>query len=152
MSGAINGKKRNRKLFYPSDHSKRYYNVRFFLSSLDTANVVNYFIGIKLVSKGILNKYFLKLLMMLLKSSEVTQRTEKNYHFSLKLGSQRQKLILTHSWWRSLSHRNQSIDLQTKSMDSFLYNRDLRRERFNVCSSFIRVSLNKLAFSLTYIN
>ena len=152
MSGAINGKKRNRKLFYPSDHLKRNYNVRLFLSSFDTADVVNYFIGIKLVSTGILNKYFLKLLMMLLKSSEVTQRTEKNYHFPLKLGSQRQKLILTHSWWRSLSHRNQSIDLQTKSMDSFLYNRDLRRERFNVCSSFIRVSLNKLAFSLTYIN
>ena len=128
------------------------YNVRLFLSSFDTADVVNYFIGIKLVSKGILNKYFLKLLTMLLKSSEVTQRTEKNYHFPLKLGSQRQKLILTHSWRRSLSYRNQSIDLQTKSMDSFLYNRDLRRERFNVCSSFIRVSLNKLAFSLTYIN
>ena len=97
MSGAINGKKRNRKLFYPSDHLKRNYNVRLFLSSFDTADVVNYFIGIKLVSNGILNKYFLKLLMMLLKSSEVTQRTEKSYHFPLKLGSQRQKLILTHS-------------------------------------------------------
>ena len=73
------------------------YNVRLFLSSFDTADVVNYFIGIKLVSNGILNKYFLKLLMMLLKSSEVPQRTEKSYHFPIKLGSQRQKLILTHS-------------------------------------------------------
>ena len=28
-----------------------------------------------------------------------------------------------------LSYRNQSIDLQSKSMDGFLYNRDLRHER-----------------------
>ena len=52
MSDAVNGKKRDRKLFYPSDHLKRNYNVRLFLSSLDTADVVNYFIDIKLVSKG----------------------------------------------------------------------------------------------------
>ena len=29
------------------------------------------------------------------------------------------------SWWRSLLYRNQSTDMQNKSMDSFLYNRDL---------------------------
>ena len=32
------------------------------------------------------------------------------------------------SWRRSLSYRNQSIDLQSKSMDSFRYDRDLRHE------------------------
>ena len=36
---------------------------------------------------------------------------------------------LTLSWRRSLSYRNQSIDLFCKSMDWFLYDRDLRYER-----------------------
>ena len=36
---------------------------------------------------------------------------------------------LTLSWWRSLSYRIQSIDSQSKSMDWFLYDRDLRHER-----------------------
>ena len=40
--------------------------------------------------------------------------------------------ILTLSWRRSLSHRNQSIDLLRKSMDWFLYDRDLRHERVKV--------------------
>ena len=31
--------------------------------------------------------------------------------------------------WRSLSYRNQSIDLQSRSMDWFLYDRELRHER-----------------------
>ena len=38
---------------------------------------------------------------------------------------------LTFSWRRSLSYRNQFIDFQSKSMDWFLYDRDLRRERVN---------------------
>ena len=38
---------------------------------------------------------------------------------------------LTFSWRRSLSYRNQSIDLQSKSMDWFLYDRDLRHEKVN---------------------
>ena len=38
---------------------------------------------------------------------------------------------LTLSWRRSLSYRNQSIDLQSKSMDWVLYDRDLRHERVN---------------------
>ena len=37
--------------------------------------------------------------------------------------------ILIPSWWRSLLYRNQSIDLQRKSMDWFLYDRGLRHER-----------------------
>ena len=32
---------------------------------------------------------------------------------------------------RSLSYRNQSISLQSKSMDWFLYDEDLHRERVN---------------------
>ena len=36
---------------------------------------------------------------------------------------------LTLSWRRPLSYRNQSIDLQSKSMDCFLYDRGLRHER-----------------------
>ena len=39
---------------------------------------------------------------------------------------------LTLSWRRSLWCRNQSIDLQSKSMDWFLYHRDLRHERVNI--------------------
>ena len=37
--------------------------------------------------------------------------------------------FLTISWWRSLSYRNQSIDLVCKSMDWCLYGRDLCHER-----------------------
>ena len=35
------------------------------------------------------------------------------------------------SRWRPLSYRNQSIDLQSKSMDWFLYDNGLRLERVN---------------------
>ena len=34
-----------------------------------------------------------------------------------------------HSWWSSLSHRNQSVDLLSKTMDWFLYDRNLRLKR-----------------------
>ena len=37
--------------------------------------------------------------------------------------------VLTLSWRMSLSYTNQSIDLQSKSMGWFLYDRDLRHER-----------------------
>ena len=40
---------------------------------------------------------------------------------------------LTFSWRRSPSYRNQSIKLQCKSMDCFLYDKDLRHTRF-ICS------------------
>ena len=39
--------------------------------------------------------------------------------------------LLTLSWQRPLSYRNQSIDLRSKSMDWFLYNNSLRHERIN---------------------
>ena len=38
-------------------------------------------------------------------------------------------LGLTLSWQSSLSYRNQFTDLQSKSMDWFLYDRGLRHER-----------------------
>ena len=38
---------------------------------------------------------------------------------------------LTLSWRGPLSYRNQSIDLQSKSMDWFLYDRKLHHERNN---------------------
>ena len=51
---------------------------------------------------------------------------------------------------RSLSYRNQSIDLICKSMDWFLYDRDLRHERVNPflgqCSHFIPPEKNRKPF------
>ena len=41
------------------------------------------------------------------------------------------KSVLNLSWRRSLLYRNQSIDLQNKSMDWFLYDKNLRHERVN---------------------
>ena len=40
-------------------------------------------------------------------------------------------ILLTLSWRRYLSHRNQSIYLHRKSIDCSLYDRDLRHERVN---------------------
>ena len=39
------------------------------------------------------------------------------------------KSVLNFSWQRSLLYRNQSIDLQNKSIDWFLYDRSFRHER-----------------------
>ena len=47
------------------------------------------------------------------------------------------KNSLTLSWWRSPSYRNQSIDFQSKLMDWFLYDRDLRQEIVKLQSSTI---------------
>ena len=38
---------------------------------------------------------------------------------------------LTLLWWRALSYTNQSINLQSKSVDWFLYDSSLRQERGN---------------------
>ena len=40
--------------------------------------------------------------------------------------------VVTLSWRRSLSHRNQLIDLLSKSMDWFLYDRDFHHERIKM--------------------
>ena len=57
----------------------------------------------------------------------------------------RSVLFVTLSWRRSLSYRNQTIDLLCKSiinglqtMDWFLYERDLRHERVNLGIDLIR--------------
>ena len=42
-------------------------------------------------------------------------------------------LLFNSSWRRSLSYRNQLIDLLWKSMDWFLYDGNLRHERVNKC-------------------
>ena len=39
------------------------------------------------------------------------------------------KFLLTLSWWRPLSYRNQSTDLLRKSMEWLLYDNDIRHER-----------------------
>ena len=45
----------------------------------------------------------------------------------------------THSWWKSLSYRNQTIDLLCKSVDWFLYDRNLRHDRVKCLSlTFLR--------------
>ena len=49
----------------------------------------------------------------------------ESYSFSVFLLS----FILTLSWQRPLSYRNQSIDLLCKSVDWFLYDNSLRQER-----------------------
>ena len=52
---------------------------------------------------------------------------------------------LTFSWRRPLSYRNQSIDLQSKSMDWFLYNSGPRHERVKKNTRFGKINndLNK---------
>ena len=45
--------------------------------------------------------------------------------------SARKSIFLTLSGWRSLSYRNQCIDLQGKLMNCFLYDKNLRHERVN---------------------
>ena len=66
-------------------------------------------------------------------------------------------LILTLSWWWSLSYRNQSIDLLCKSLDWFLYDRDLRHESVNeskYCwfSCGVKFCFNCQFYSLCYLN
>ena len=45
--------------------------------------------------------------------------------------------ILALSWRRPLSHRNQSINLQSKSVDWFLYDNGFRHERVNWLSTLM---------------
>ena len=49
---------------------------------------------------------------------------------------------LTLSWQRSLLYRNQSNDLQSKSMNWLLYDRDLCQERVNELILFAVVPLD----------
>ena len=59
-----------------------------------------------------------------------------------------QGFYLILSWWRPLSYRNQSTELQSKSMDWFLYDSGLRHERvrsliFQNCLDIVCTSLEK---------
>ena len=52
-------------------------------------------------------------------------------HFRLCSNQRRIYNSVTHwtlLWWRSISYRNKSIDLLWKSMNWFVYDKDLRRE------------------------
>ena len=52
-----------------------------------------------------------------------------NSHSSPNPQSKITTSILTLLWRKAISHRNQSIDFLCKSMDWFLYDRDIRHER-----------------------
>ena len=59
--------------------------------------------------------------------------------------------ILALSWRRSLSYRNQFIDLQSKSVDWFLYDNGFRHERVNWLSTlmyFLKMMLTRILFPL----
>ena len=49
----------------------------------------------------------------------------------------RKERHLTLSWRRSLSYRNQSIDLQSKSMDWLLYDKNLPHQRVEAITSSV---------------
>ena len=49
---------------------------------------------------------------------------------------------------KSLSYRNQSTDLQSKSVDWFLYDKDFRHERVKGCNFDIMMILRKLASAI----
>ena len=61
--------------------------------------------------------------------------------FLIKVAGEKNRSNLTLSWRRPLSYRNQPIDLQSKSMDWFLYNNGLRHERVKVILWFTQSSL-----------
>ena len=68
------------------------------------------------------------------------------YSASCVIQSKRKEVIresiLTPSWRGSLSYRNQSIDLQSKSMDWFLYYNGLCLERVKNKDSYIWIYLD----------
>ena len=61
------------------------------------------------------------------------------------------EFLLTLSWRRLLSYRNQSIDLQTKSMDWFLYDNSFRHERVNLFK-IVTLLINKTQKCLLYFD
>ena len=64
-------------------------------------------------------------------------------YLQIKLEAANLDYFLTLSWRRSLSYRNQFIDLLGKSMDWFLYDKDLHHER-------VKLAMHKL-LTLSYI-
>ena len=67
------------------------------------------------------------------KKTQIEKKTKKaNYvlqHVRTDSRCMWMKSVLNLSWRRSLLYRSQSIDLQNKSMDWFLYDKNLRHER-----------------------
>ena len=59
---------------------------------------------------------------------------------------------LTLLWRRSLSYRNQSIDLKCKSMDWFLYDRDFRHERVKGLVLNMEISNQSLIFQIQLVD
>ena len=78
---------------------------------------------------GILEKYLQRrVFAILLFSATFASRYSKCTKYGRRKVL-RTCVMLTLSWRRFQSYRNQSIDSQTKSMGWFLYDRDLRQQR-----------------------
>ena len=71
-----------------------------------------------------------------------TQKIQKmaSFYNCLHLQSITADFRLSLPWRRSLSYRNQSIDLLCKPMDWFQYDRDLRHERINSFAANVSIS------------
>ena len=67
---------------------------------------------------------------------------------SLMILKQKYTDPLTLSWRRSLSYRNQSIDLQSKSIDCFLYCKDAHREKVKLKAI---LKIPRTVFRETYV-
>ena len=72
---------------------------------------------------------------------EATMESTSGFNYGIS-GSQ----LLSLSRQRSLSYRNQSINLLCKSMDWFLYDRDLRHERVNGIKAIMAINPIKVGF------
>ena len=72
----------------------------------------------------------------------------KAYQFELEVGVMKninpgERTGLNLSWRKSVSYRNQSVDLLFRSMDCFLYDTDLSHERFKLVQlSVIHATVN----------
>ena len=73
--------------------------------------------------------YVIMLYYIILCSNFMISLDINNYFMFLLVKRTNIDINLTLSWGRFLLHRNQSIDMLSKSLDWFLYDRDLRHER-----------------------
>ena len=75
----------------------------------------------------------------------------KYWVWNIKLSLKPWHIILTLSWRRSLSCRNQSKSMQSKSMDWFLYDKELCHERVNLKLwhiTYVQLTTWQLMFSI----
>ena len=76
---------------------------------------------------------------------KILKHLYKNNHVIQACTDSVEKLkSLTLSWWKSLSYRSQSIDLQSKSMDWFLCHRDFRHGRVKLSLEITVTSIFRL--------